>query len=262
MAVKRNLWGPSFRYWPGLPCPSCKLGTLRLDENSISKKDTRSSKIAFSNHYDEAQIEERFIAILTCGNTSCEDNVFVCGKIIKGHECYQDPEGETVWELEDYYIPRFFEPAPPVFPILSKCPKEVRNELFRAFALIWSDVGSAGNRLRVAVEVLMNECKIQTKAKIKAGPNKGKFRNLTLDERIIIFGQKQDDAATQLMAIKWLGNIRSHVGLAVLTRDNLLDAFEHFEYALDLIYVKSAADLVRRAKHIIDQKGPIRAKSK
>ncbi len=61
------------------------------------------------------------------------------------------------------------------------------------------------------------------------------------------FGEKQDDAATQLMAIKWLGNIGSHAGLAVLTRDDLLDAFEHFEYALDLIYTKTGSDLVIRA---------------
>ncbi len=249
--------------WPQLPCPSCKGGTLRFDEDSISKKETKSSKLNRSNDdWDPAWIEERFIAILTCANPRCEDSVFVCGKIIGRYHYITDSDGEPWPELFDYYAPRFFESAPPVFPIPRRCPGSVREELLRAFALNWSDVGSAGHRLRVAVETLMNECKIQKKVKIKTGQNKNKFRNLSLDERIKKFSQKQEDAATQLMAIKWLGNIGSHAGLAVLTYDDLLDAFEHFEYALDLIYVKKGAHLAKRAKHISNKKGSIRAKSK
>ncbi len=265
MAVQRNLWKPIFWEWawPQLPCPSCKVGTLKIDKNSISKTETRLSKAAHSkDEWEPDWIEERFIAILTCANPSCTDNVFVCGKITKEWDWSTDSDGNSFTELDDYYNPHFFEPALPVFPIPNKCPRKVRDELIRAFALIWSDVGSAGNRLRVAVESLMNECKIQKKAKIKTGKNKGKFRELTLDERIKKFEEKQEDAATQLMAIKWLGNIGSHAGLAVLTRDDLLDAFEHFEYALDLIYLKSGTNLVKRAQHIIKKKGPIRAKTK
>jgi len=171
-----------------------------------------------------------------------------------------DSSGNTITELYDHYAPRFFEPALPIFPIPEKCPTKVREELEKAFALIWSDVGSAGNRLRVAVEELMNECKIQKKFRIKNGKNKGKFLNLTLDERIRKFEEKHKDAVIQLMAIKWLGNIGSHAGLAVLTHDHLLDAFEHFEYALELIYENISVDLVKRAKKIIKKKGPITKK--
>lgn len=263
MDVQRNLWNPTFSAWPQLPCPSCKVGTLQIDKNSISNKETRSSKAAHSNDYwDPEHIVERFIAILACTNPRCKDNVFVCGRITKSLDYDTGSDGKLITELYDCYVPLFFEPAPPVFPIPNECPKKVRDELLRAFALIWSDVGSAGNRLRVAVEALMNECKIQKKAKIKTGRNKGKLRELTLDERIKKFGEKQEDAATQLMAIKWLGNTGSHAGLAILTRDDLLDAFEHFEHALDLIYMKSGADLAKRAQHIIKKKGPIGAKTK
>lgn len=263
MAVQRNLWELPFWAWPQLPCPSCDVGTLKIDNNSISNIETRSSEAARSHEdWEPNWIVERFIAILTCTNPSCKDNVFACGKITKNLDYYPDHDGISGTQLDDDYFPRFFEPPPPVFPIPSKCPKKVRSELVRAFALIWSDVDSAGNRLRVAVEALMNECKIQKKAKIKAERNKGKFRDLTLDDRIKKFGEKQDEAATHLMAIKWLGNTGSHTGLAVLTRDDLLDAFEHFEHALDLIYLKNSADLMKRAKHINELKGPIRAKSK
>ena len=263
MTVQRNLWKPTFWAWPQLPCPICKVGTLKLIKDTISKKETKASQAArFHEHWDPDWIEERFSAMLTCANPRCKDNVFVCGKITKEWDYYPDPDGQSMTQLDDYYAPRFFEPAPPVFPIPNKCPKKVRDDLIRAFALTWSDVGSAGNRLRVAIEALMNECKIQKKAKIKTGRNRGQFRELSLDERIKKFGEKQEDAATQLLAIKWLGNIGSHAGLAVLSRDDLLDAFEHFEYALDLIYTKIGTDLVKRAKHIIKKKGSIRTKPK
>ncbi len=45
-----------------------------------------------------------------------------------------------------------------------------------------------------------------------------------------------------------------------LTHAELLDAFEHFDFALDLIYVNQRAVLMKRAKRIIKKKGPIRAK--
>ena len=169
-----------------------------------------------------------------------------------------DQDGDPEFSNYDYYSPSFFEPAPPVFPIPKECPNAVADELKKAFALMWPEIGSSGNRLRVAVEVLMNEQKIQKKAKIKSGGNARKYRDLALHERIEKFMVKHEDAGTQLMAIKWLGNTGSHAALDVLTHDDLLDAFEHFEYALDLVYVGKAIELVKRAKRIIKDKGPVR----
>lgn len=185
MAVQRRIWKPTFWAWPTLPCPSCKVGTLKIDKNTISKDETTSSKAAHHlEGWTPELVSERFIAILTCANPSCGDKVFVCGEMGKELDYDTDPDGKMVTELYEYCIPHFFEPAPPVFPVPNECPKKVRNELEKAFALIWSDVGSGGNRLRVAVEALMNERKIQKKAIIKEGKNKGKFRHLALHERI------------------------------------------------------------------------------
>ncbi len=261
MTVQRSIWKPNFPIWPSLPCPSCKVGTLKIDRKSISKEETVSSKRR-DQHIHPDYIYQRFIAILACTNPSCGDRVFVCGEIEPRLDHAFTSDGEPTGEVFEFYAPRFFEPAPPIFPIPKKCPKRVRDELIRAFALIWSDVGSAGNRLRVAVEALMNEQKVQKKAKIQTGRNRGKFRELTLDERIKKFGEKQEIAATQFLAIKWLGNIGSHADLAVLTRDDILDAFEHFDYALDLVYVNKGVVLAKRAKHIIKKKGSVRAKPK
>lgn len=84
----------------------------------------------------------------------------------------------------------------------------------------------------------------------------------TPHERIEKFAVKHQQAAVQLMAIKWLGNTGSHAALDTLTREDLLNDFEHFEYALDLVYVNKGAALQKRAKRIIKKKGPVRAKPK
>ena len=263
MAVNRSIWKPTFESWPTLPCPTCKVGTLSIAEDTIFKEETASSKAARGHEaWDPEWIMQRFMAVLTCANPNCGDKVFVCGKITMDWDYFDTPEGKTSMESYEHYVPHFFEPAPPVFPIPSECPEKIGDELKKAFALIWSDVGSGGNRLRVAIETLMNERKIEKKAKIKNGPNKGKFRYLTLSERLKRFAVEHEKAATQLMAIKWLGDTGSHAALDVLTHDDLLDAFEHFEYALDLVYVKKDIALVKRAKDIIKKKGPVRVKAK
>ncbi len=263
MAVQRSIWKPIFRFWPSLSCPSCKVGKINIVKSTISKEETASSKVA--HHHEEWQpdwFKQRFIAILHCANPRCRDSVFVCGEVTIGVDFHYEAGGTIVEDWIDLYVPRYFEPAPPVFPIPDECPEEVGDELKKAFALVWSDVGSAGNRLRVAVEALMNERTIQKRAKIKQGQNKWQFNRLTLDDRIKKFAEKHEDAAKQLMAIKWLGNTASHAALDVLTHDDLLDAFEHFEYALDLVYVNKTLALVKRAEHIIKKKGPVRAKPK
>jgi hypothetical protein len=44
--------------------------------------------------------------------------------------------------------------------------------------------------------------------------------------------------------------------LDVLNHDKLLDAFEFFESALDLLYVNKAAALLKKAKQTNANKGP------
>lgn len=263
MADPRRIWKPAFVYWPTLPCPSCRTGTLRADGKTISKIEMKSS-IRAKRHEDWSPdwIEKRFNAILVCTNPICEDSVFVCGQITTDEEYDYDAKGEAVSELIEYYVPKFFEPAPPLFAIPDQCPKKVTDELNKAFALIWSDVGSCANRLRVAVEVLMNESKIQKRAKKKVGTNKAKLQILSLHERIMKFEVKHEEAAKHLMAIKWLGNTGSHAALDELNHDDLLGAFEHFDYALDLIYVQKGFTLTKRAELINKKKGPIRVKPK
>jgi len=188
--------------------------------------------------------------------------VFVCGKVTTDWFNFYEDDGSTGTEVIEHFVPRYFEPPLPVFPIPTECPELVGDELRKSFALIWSDIGSCGNRLRVAAEVLMNKLRIPKKTKIRNGRNKGKLRLLSLHDRIRLFEEKHKDAATQLMAVKWLGNAGSHTAMNALTHDDILDALEHFEYALDLIYKRTVEGLIKRARNIARMKGSVRGEPK
>ncbi len=263
MAIQRSVWRREFSIWPRFPCPSCRVGALRINKTSITEEETKASKTLHSaEEWEPDWIDGRFSAKLTCTNPVCHDHIFVCGRTSVSWEMCFDANGDPSADLETYYEPRAFEPSPPVFPVPKQCPNSAKEEIERAFSLLWNDYGSCVNRLRVAIEAMMDEQNIQKKTKIKSGSKKGKFRNLSLHERIEIYAEKEPDAGKQLMALKWVGNVGSHLELQKLTWEDLLVAFEHLEYALELMYVKHTSKLKERANQIIKAKGPIKKTKK
>lgn len=253
MAIDRQLWRPSFfEYfgWPNWPCPTCRTGALLLNKKSLVLNESSFSKYANLDPWISIDLrDENFIASLICNNPVCQECVSVCGKTRFG----TPPPNEADIELDAEFIPRFFVEAPPVFSIPDQCPNGVTRELGQAFALIWADVGSSGNRLRSAVEALLDDQKVPRR---KLNKTKGKMRPLNLHERINEFRKKQAEAADLLEAVKWLGNAGSHASLMKLSWDDLLDGFELFEHVIDLIYVGRVEKMKRRAQEIIKQKGP------
>ena len=74
-----------------------------------------------------------------------------------------------------------------------------------------------------------------------------KRKLLPLHDRIIKFKPKNAAAAETLLAIKWLGNESSHAATAGLVFEDLLDAYELFEHAIDQIYVKRDKKMLKLA---------------
>lgn len=256
MAVRRNDWQTAFTVWPRFPCPTCRVGILRINKASIVEQETRDSKREHQlEEWEPDWIEGRFIGQLICQNPACKDHAFVCGRTGLSLEMVFDANGNPDQDYVKRYEPKYFEPALPVFPIVKECPAEVTEQLENAFSLMWLDHGSCANSMRIALEKMMDERGVKRKARIRNGPNQGKFRTLSLHERIEVYGEKEKQAQEQLMALKWLGNIGSHTGHEDLKRNHLIDAFEHFEFALELIYVQRAVALSSRAKAIIKAKG-------
>jgi integrase len=115
----------------------------------------------------------------------------------------------------------------PVFALPVGTPKAVAEQLEASFRLAWLDPGAAANRMRVALERLLDHFRIK---KTGGRTNKGKVIGLTLHARILLYAVKQPVLGAQLLALKWLGNTASHEGQVSMSE--LLDADEILEHTL------------------------------
>lgn len=259
MAVHRTLWKEQIRTWPVWPCPHCGSIALSINKDTLVTEETGTSRAAHSHDaWEVSWISERFTAQLLCGNGSCGNVVVVCGNVQCDEHMLYDHEGLTQGEILRTYVPRYFYEPLPVFPIEQECPDAVGDELRKSFGLLWCDVSSAANRLRVAVEALLTERGIK-RTTINKG---GKRQSLTLHSRILDFKSNEPDAADTLLAIKWLGNEGSHAGTEALSVEDLLDAYELFEHAIEQVYVKRHKKMSKLASGINKRRGSVRKKQK
>lgn len=256
----RALWREAFLSWPTWPCPKCNSVALTLPKakGALLCEEIGPSRQEHSHEaWDVGWIVKHFAALLTCFNPTCGQLVAVAGRASVDEAHYYDEDGETKADYNDVYSPAFFYPAPPIFAIQEQCPEAVGAHLTAAFALIWSDTSGAANRMRAGVEALLDDQRVQ-----KSSSRKGKRQYLTAHTRIGKLAIKHKKAADYLMAIKWLGNSGSHGAIDVMTREELLDAAELFEAALDLLYVKRESKFQRLASEINRRKGPKRTRKK
>jgi hypothetical protein len=244
--MNRTLWSSTLseHHSPAWPCPVCTKGTLALVPKSLIFKETVQSKREHDEDYwSRDLVNYVFTAWLKCGHPYCGQEVSVSG--IGGVEQWQvlDEDSEPEIMHSNYFVPRFLSPMPNIFDLPKKCPDEVKIHLRAGFKLFFSDQSAAANRIRVALENLLDHLNVPRRRKNQ----NSKFSNLSLHERIEIFIREEPSLGGQLMALKWLGNTASHE--ADVSRDDLLDAFEILEHILDeLIGQRSArvAELARK----------------
>jgi hypothetical protein len=191
--------------------------------NSLLYKETVWSKRARRDEdWSPEYITYAFTAWVKCNNPSCGDEAAVAGE--GGAEPCDDGEGGTDYSL--FFSPHFCTPMPDFFELPKKCPAKLALEVRAAFKLFWSDPSAASNRVRIALEQLMDHLEIQKRCKNK----NGKFDKLSLHHRIEVFSKTEPEIGAQLMALKLLGNTGSHDGGVI--RNDVLDAFEIVEHAL------------------------------
>jgi len=230
---------------PAWRCPACDEGALAVAKDSLHIEETADSK-SHRGHSDWEPdwIEQQFSLLLRCNR--CKEPVFVVGNT----ELVEDFDEEHGWVLIEAIVPQFFVPAVPLIAVPKSCRKEIATEVLNASSLFWSSPPSAGNRIRVCVERLMDHAKIPKKGKTK----KGKYQDLTLHARIERYAKKNADVGEKLLAIKWLGNSGSHSD--ALEHSDVLDAFELLSYALEEILEGKSSRLKRLSSSIIKSKGP------
>jgi len=234
-----------WRDWPAWHCPACSEGALGLVKDTIRQEETAASKRARSDDdWRPWEVSEQFSALLRCSR--CKEPVFIVGAV-SVTDLRDDEHG---WYTAEVFAPSFFQPPSPVIRLPRKCPDTVKSEVLAASGLYWSSPPSAANRIRAALERLMDALDVAKKAKNK----KGKFDALSLHARIERFHQKNAEVGGLLLAIKWLGNSGSHS--SDLTSNDVLDAFELLEHALEEVYESKATRLKMLSASINKKKGP------
>ncbi|RPK23523.1 hypothetical protein EES37_37850 [Streptomyces sp. ADI91-18] len=229
--------------WPHIPCPTCKRSGLLVDSLAEEESPLSKSQQAGGFDWDPSYIHGKFHAVLKCPKSKCE-TVRLVGTT--GH-----------WETEkygwdQYYEPLFFLPELPLIQDFGTCPLSVRDRIEAASAVLWVDPSSAANRLRAAVEELMNHHRVP-----RMGINKknDEFR-LSLASRIEQFSANRpdlSDVVDPLTAIRWLGNAGSHD--TVLKVSDALDAVEILTHIIHRLYDTSGEMLIKKVEDVNARRG-------
>lgn len=253
MAVNRAVWATMFAKdaFPGLPCPHCPQGKMKLAPKGLSITEPAFSKNSRSHaDFEPDWVVQRFVARLVCDEAKCGETVFMVGDTELA-ETYVEDEGEySGWALEEVLRARGIFPAPPLFRIPNGVPFPVAEQLRIAFQMFWTDMPSCVARLRTGVELMLDDQKV---AKQQLSKKTGKMVSLNLHDRIGLFESQATGAGAgeSLHALRSIGNLGTH-GTSV-SREALFDAIDVLEDVLLGIYEKKS--IKAKAKKLVDTKG-------
>jgi hypothetical protein len=228
VAISWNDWSPS-------------AGTAGRNRwNTQLREETAASR---RSREFEPDMEERFAQLLKC--TNCGEIVAVYGTIAQ--EPYYD--ADDALDFTDSFGVKGAHPSPLPIRIDRKIPKEIGQHLRSAAELYWNCPEAAANKLRQSVEQFLNHQGIPRKTR---STKTGLLEPMSLHSRIIRYQVKEEELGELLLAVKWIGNDGSHLGQ--VTDDQLLDGFEMIHHVLEETYVKTLANLSKKAKQIIRSK--------
>lgn len=229
-------------------CSTCGKGILEILEPTLKFEETGPSRLAATHEaFDYDWVEMRFSGLLKCSNKLCGDVAAIAGKAGLEENC--------IWETQqiEYYktlTPQIINPPPQLFPVIEGCGEAIKASIIRSFTLVYIDTESCSNAIRVAVELIMDHYNIP-----KISIKNGKRSRIKLHTRIEKFKTKNAEVANLLLAVKWIGNTGSHAGR--LSKEDIFDAYEILEQALNSLFSTSARRARVRATQINKRRGPI-----
>ena len=229
------------------------MGSLIGPKENIKVVESRASQKARSDDdWTPDWISGSFGGTLKCNNVKCGESVLIMGIMsVEDDVEYDEETGMGNLTFSEELFPVAFIPTINIFTIHLDAPGPIKAAVLEAFKVYWIDIASCGNKIRIVVESIMDDQKI-----LKTYINGGKRTGYSLHKRIELFKSTKPEEADLLMAIKWIGNSSSHTG-DILTRDDILDAFEILEYVLTKLYEKDSARLKKLSKAINKKKKPI-----
>lgn len=233
--MNKNLWlGDN---WEPLPCPKCEYGVLESIEERYHSSETLDS-LKNNEFYNNGIVypESNYLCTEHLKCNKCSDIVIASYERIEDVR-NTDAEGNEI----SIRTSIFYYPAPPIIKTPSSCPENIQSQLKTSFILYWVDIASCANKIRTAIERLLNHLNIPSKT--------------TLHARIVAFQKANPKVGDYLLAIKWIGNAGSHD--STLDKKSVLDAYELLEYSLELLFNEREQNLNDISKRINTAKGPV-----
>ena len=235
-------------------CPNCKKGGLVLQKDRHIKNVISECRTV-DHIYDYAVY--RFVGLLQCDNKACEDVINIAGTASdEDYEDY-DKEGFPYMGIRIGYEVNYFYPPLMILDLPNELDNKIKDVLIKAFGHYWNDLESSANKIRIAIEMILDDLGVK-----KFTINKNNKRvAISTHSRIILFGVDNSDVASKMLAIKWIGNDGSHVG-GELSRSDLFTDFELLDYIIEKLYTDRDKRLAKIASQINKNKGLEKVKKK
>jgi hypothetical protein len=256
MPVDRKLLTERFYVYdiPAWSCPTCGRGHLALLDNTLPLMRPSASfrKLPLENYVEIEQDYGVFSLIAECSYKECKEAFAVSGRYY------------TEMGVDD----RNFEVSltvcdpvaitPPIQPIKfpPQCPDNVKDQFISAFAIMWQDANAALNRVRTALELLLDHFGVPRKGVSPDKKGGRKLVRLNLHRRIERLAQTKKyvaDVIPALLAVKYLGNDGTHDTSANL--DDLFDALDVSESLLARLFDPNHITTEQITSEILKSKG-------
>jgi hypothetical protein len=237
---------------PDILCPTCSNGKLKIKQDFQNFNTRRSRELSQLEYFHETDYEEKFVGFLECENASCKEIVAVAGSM------YAEPDNPVFDDLGEYLgqswythlRPEYISPALQIIQIKKEYPKTVSIAIKNSFPLFFFDVESCANKIRIAIETLLDELSV----KRTFINTRGKRESYKLHKRIELYKATNNEIGELMLSVKWIGNFGSHTGS--LRREDLLDAYLFLETIMDKLYDDKLRTIVKLAKTINKNKKP------
>ncbi len=179
--------------------------------------------------------------MLVCSMPSCAEIVTVSGRI--DYQKVYVSNGDDLLEMRllGSLRPTSMQPAPNIIALPKALSKACAEHLRIAFVLLWVDLGSCANRLRIVVEHLLDDLGVE--------------RERNLERRIRLLSESRPGHEGALDALRHVGNVGSHEGRQDF--ETIIKCFEILELALEDLVDDRRTRINENAKKLVEARGKV-----